>query len=168
MKNFTSPKIVLYWKKKIFFCSKSSETSKKIYFRGCTKIEEGGGPVRRIGPRTQNFFVPKKKFFFAPNHLKHRKNRFQGGVQTWGGGGLWGGKVKIAEPLMRNHILNYRVEIIGPSYRAHSATVTHSFYRYTVVLSILTVSKPFQPRWPAKWKNSSSPHPQHHQRKWPN
>ena len=25
-----------------FFCSKSSETSKKIDFRGCTKIEEGG------------------------------------------------------------------------------------------------------------------------------
>ena len=51
-----------------------------------------------------NFFF-YNFFFFSPNHLKPRKNRFQGGVQTWegegegGGGGLWGGKVKIAGEL---------------------------------------------------------------------
>ena len=39
-----------------FFCSKSSETSKNFVFRACTKIEEGGGPVRRTGHRTQNIF----------------------------------------------------------------------------------------------------------------
>ena len=33
------------------------------------------------GPKSKSkIFVCTKHFFFAPNHLKHRKNRFQGGV----------------------------------------------------------------------------------------
>ena len=66
------------------------------------KLEELGGRLRVrfafiIEPKkklqkkkilVQKFFVPKKiKFlFFAPNHLKHQNNRFQGGSKIEEGG----------------------------------------------------------------------------------
>ena len=37
------------------------------------------------------FLLKESCFFFAPNHLKHRKNRFQGRVHFLGGGAGWRG-----------------------------------------------------------------------------
>ena len=58
-KNFLSPKKNFLYQKKIFFCSKSSKTSKKIDFRVGSKIEEGRGvwPVWRRGQNIRELFL---------------------------------------------------------------------------------------------------------------